>query len=374
MTARRLFFSRAALVIALPLLMLAAALPAAAQDSSEFFLRLNRLENQVRELAGTVEKLEFENRRLQDQLKRFQEDVEFRFQESAPAQPPAKQKRSDLAPDKPPAEDSAVRDIAQTTTPALPASSISDQAVPAVAARVVPAPAAVGAAGTSPAAVEAAGEAEAEAVPAEAVAAVADPAVEPAPVLAYPAGAVAAAVAPDAGRPLDLNAVAGAARARVQHFPQQAEIAPAGLSAGVAQAGIPSVAATAPGDPQQGYREAEASLRRQEFDAAEMGFRQFLQSHPRDRLAPDATYYLGESYFFRGRYREAAEQYLKLTTAFSSSARAPEGMLKLGMSLEALGARDQACATFSETVRKFPAASSDVKQGVARARSRANCA
>ena len=108
MTIRRLFFSRAALALALPLaVFMIVANPAAAQDSSDFFLRLNQLENQVRDLAGTVERLEFENRRLQEQLKRFQDDVEFRFQEAAGSQKssapsaPAKQKRSDLMPAQP---------------------------------------------------------------------------------------------------------------------------------------------------------------------------------------------------------------------------------------------------------------------------------
>ncbi|MGV6871646.1 tol-pal system protein YbgF [Pseudochelatococcus sp. B33] len=380
MTLRRLFVSGAGRALAaclLPALLFAAAVvPAAAQDASEFFLRLNRLENQVRELAGTVEKLEFENRRLQDQLRRFQEDVEFRFQESegggAPAQPPARQKRSDLTPAAPQADGRGAQpEITQTATPAVPASSISAQAV---------------APGAAAATWEAEGMEEAELAEGDEAAAEVrtargtwepggEPVVAEAPALALPRIDTPAVIGQDvdggAGRPLDLGAVAGAGRADPFQNPQSAAIVPA---IDAATAGIPSVAATAPGDPQIGYRNAEASLRRQDYEAAEMGFREFLQSHPRDKLAPEATFHLGESYFFRGRYREAAEQYLKLTTTYSASALAPEGMLKLGMSLDALGARDQACATFSETARKFPSASTEVRQGIARARSRANCA
>ena len=44
------------------------------------------------------------------------------------------------------------------------------------------------------------------------------------------------------------------------------------------------------------------------------------------------------------------------------------------VSLEALGARDQACATFSETIRKFPDADAELKAALGRARARANCA
>lgn len=54
-----------------------------AQDASEVLLRLNRMENQMRQLSGELEQLQFENKRLQDQLLKFQQDVEFRFQDSA---------------------------------------------------------------------------------------------------------------------------------------------------------------------------------------------------------------------------------------------------------------------------------------------------
>lgn len=213
-------------------------------------------------------------------------------------------------------------------------------------------------------------------------------AVEPVPVpSALPAphsggfGAIEAPATAEAeqGRPLDLGAVAGTTRIIPQATQTQLVPDPQAVpgmieeNAAGAITDIPSVAATSPGDPQEGYREAEGLFRRQQYEQAEMGFRQFLQSHPRDKLAPDATFNLGESYFFRGRYREAAEQYLKLTTAYAKSDLVPVGMLKLGMSLEALGARDQACATFSETARKFPDAGPELKQGLARARSRANC-
>ncbi|MFD2249626.1 tol-pal system protein YbgF [Pseudochelatococcus lubricantis] len=348
MTARRLFFSRAGLALAalvLPaLLLVAAALPARAQDSTDFFLRLNRLENQVRELSGTVEKLQFENRRLQDQLKRFQEDVEFRFQEQqgSGAQPaPPKQKRSDLGP-----QDASP--TIQATTPAPPASSL---------------PADAAAAGTE---MPAQPEGEAVAAAGESTEKRAEPQVNASIAGEQPAGSFAGP-----GRPLDLGAVAGVASRQSRNGSATASDGTAGAEDA---APIPSVAATAPGDPRASYDAAVALMRRQAYEEAEMSFRQFLQSHPRDKLAPDATFNLGESYFFRGRYREAAEQYLKLSTAYADSPRVPEGMLKLGMSLDALGARDQACATFSETTRKFPNVGADVKAALGRARSRANCA
>jgi tol-pal system protein YbgF len=98
-----------------------------------------------------------------------------------------------------------------------------------------------------------------------------------------------------------------------------------------------------------------------------------LQSHPRDKLTPDATFWLGESYLQRQRHREAAEQFLKVSTEYAQSQKAPDAMLRLGIALNALGARDQACATFAELERKFPQAGPSVRQGVEREQKRARC-
>jgi tol-pal system protein YbgF len=113
--------------------------------------------------------------------------------------------------------------------------------------------------------------------------------------------------------------------------------------------------------------------KQKEYENAEKGFSAFLQKNPKNRLASDAIYYLGESFYLRGRPREAAEQYLKISTNYASSGRAPEAMLRLGQSLHAIGAKEQACATFSEVVRKYPNASASVKTGAEREAKRAQC-
>jgi len=135
----------------------------------------------------------------------------------------------------------------------------------------------------------------------------------------------------------------------------------------------PSIAATGSGNARTDYDAAYAYILQRQYEQAEMGLRQFLQSHPRDRLVPDAIYWLGESYLQRSRPREAAEQFLKVSTEHARSNKAPDAMLKLGIALNALGARDQACATFAELGRKYPEAAS-VRQGAEREQKRARCA
>ena len=122
------------------------------------------------------------------------------------------------------------------------------------------------------------------------------------------------------------------------------------------------------------YDAAYASYSQKQYGQAESAFRDFIREHPRDRLAGDATYWLGESLTRQNKPKEAAQQYLKVTQEHAKSTRAPDAMLKLGMSLSSLGAKDQACATFAELGRKYPSAASHVKQGTEREQKKAGCA
>ncbi len=309
----------------------AAVWPASAQDASEFVVRLGRLENQSRMMAGQIETLQYENRQLKEQLRKFQEDVEYRLQEGkggkpAPANPgtvngvnpgsgnPAAkpQKRGDaFDPAQNPGQPGAPQQLG-TTTPSVP---LAAEQPPAVAARPLPR-----------GAIDTAEEAEA-------------------------AGAAAGY-----GEPVDL-----APPARI------------GTTGALPERPAGSVAATATGDARSDYETALADIQGRRYEQAEMTLRQFIQSHPRDGRVPAATYWLGESYLQRSRNREAAEQFLKVSTDYARSPQAPEAMLKLGISLNALGAREQACATLAELERKFPSAGQSVRHGVAREQKRARC-
>ncbi|WP_238192215.1 tol-pal system protein YbgF [Methylobacterium frigidaeris] len=305
-------------------LALAAACPAAAQDAAEFVVRLNRLENQSRQMAGQIESLQYENRQLKEQLRKFQEDVEFRFQEMKGGQRPA------------------------ASTPQAKPQKRSDAFDPSQNPGAPGAPQALGGTPGS-------GAATPSQAPRSAAAAPATPSATA--TLAPPRAAIEDET-PDYGEPVDL---------RPPSRPTAA--APAAAPRPTA-----SVAATGTGDAKADYETAYAYVLQRQYEQAEMSLRQFIQSHPRDALVPDATYWLGESYLQRNRTREAAEQFLKVSTDYARSRKAPDAMLKLGASLNALGAREQACATLAELERKFPQASSTVKQGVDREQRRARCA
>jgi tol-pal system protein YbgF len=101
--------------------------------------------------------------------------------------------------------------------------------------------------------------------------------------------------------------------------------------------------------------------------------RNFAQKFPSDPLVGDSQYWLGESYFQRQQYRDAAETFLAVTTKYEKSAKAPDALLRLGQSLAALKEKEAACAAFGEVTRKYPRASAGVKAAVDREQKKEKC-
>ena len=132
-------------------------------------------------------------------------------------------------------------------------------------------------------------------------------------------------------------------------------------------------AAGQPATPRGEFDAALGLYRDKQYEEAEKGFATFIQKNPKSKLAADATYYLGASYEQRGRTVEAAEQYVKFAKEFSTSSRAPDGMLHLGISMRVLGHNEQACATFSALTQKYPNAPGYVKSGAERESKRSQC-
>ena len=85
-----------------------------------------------------------------------------------------------------------------------------------------------------------------------------------------------------------------------------------------------------------------------DYAGAEVAFKQVVASFPTDPLAANAQYWLGETYYVRGQYKNAADAFLKGYKKYKSGDKAPDTLLKLGMSLAELGQKDAACSTLDE--------------------------
>ncbi|HHI81589.1 MAG TPA: tol-pal system protein YbgF [Rhizobiales bacterium] len=104
------------------------------------------------------------------------------------------------------------------------------------------------------------------------------------------------------------------------------------------------------------FERSSAALRSRRFGAAEAGFKSLLSKYGRDPLASDAQFMLGETYYAQRNYRLAAQTYLRGYRKYSSGRRAADTLLKLGMSLNKLGQKAQACGAFEQVQSKYKSA------------------
>ncbi len=125
--------------------------------------------------------------------------------------------------------------------------------------------------------------------------------------------------------------------------------------------------------PKQLYEQAYGHLLQQDYGAAEAAFDDFLKRYPSDALAGNAQYWLGESFFVRGQYKQAASAFLKGYQTYGKSAKAPDSLLKLAMSLDRLGQKEAACSSYGELTTRFPTAAQHIKARAQSERTRLAC-
>jgi tol-pal system protein YbgF len=134
-----------------------------------------------------------------------------------------------------------------------------------------------------------------------------------------------------------------------------------------------SLGAASTDNPELLYERSYESLLRRQFGDAEVGFRGFLDKHRDHSLAGNAQYWLGETYYVQGDYKQAAQTFLGGYREFPKSRKAADSLLKLGLSLGRLGQRQQACAAYSQVGEQFPKATEAKKRAQVESK-RAGCA
>ncbi|MBE1236112.1 tol-pal system protein YbgF [Phaeovibrio sulfidiphilus] len=123
------------------------------------------------------------------------------------------------------------------------------------------------------------------------------------------------------------------------------------------------------GSEEEQYNYAFELLNARDFAGAEQAFDAFIKAHPKGRLTGNAQYWLGETYYARGDFEQAAVAFMKGYQNYPGSAKGPDNLLKLGMSLSKLGKKNEACDAFSRIASLSPPASDAIKR---RARSSAD--
>ncbi len=151
---------------------------------------------------------------------------------------------------------------------------------------------------------------------------------------------------------------------------QSGAAAPASTQSSSLSGGVVELPA---GSPEEQYNFAFGLLRQGAYDDAEVALRAFVVQNPDDKLAGNALYWLGETYYVRGNYSDAAVTFADGYQRFPKSSKAPDNLLKLGMSLAQLGQTADACKSLRELAQQFPTAPPNVQERASRERQANGC-
>jgi tol-pal system protein YbgF len=347
---------------------------------ADLMVRIDRLENQIRQLTGEMEQMQYRNQQLEAELRRLQGDNDFRSQELGsrggprvaaappPSYPPPQAgearmgvpnqpgisggRRSDaFDPSENPNAPGASRMLGSTAPPPPyppPQAGEGRMGVPNQ-------PAVSG--GRRSDAFDPSENPNAPGVP-RALGSIPP---QPPPAFSGRGGAESTPYGAMAGAPAGAD-------------PTYGRLPAGGGPRNSGSTGPYAVATTSPSSSARDILDlGHGYLQHRDYALAEETFRGFLTKFPSDRLAAEAQFGLGESLFQRQNYHDAADAFVVLSKKYESSNKAPDALLRLGQSLAALNERELACVAFGDVGRKYPRASPSVKQAIEREQKRARC-
>lgn len=112
--------------------------------------------------------------------------------------------------------------------------------------------------------------------------------------------------------------------------------------------------------PEETYKKARAFITQAKYELAEAALKQFIQDYPNHSLVSPALYWMGETYFVRKDFGTAAKLFAEGYQKHSDHSKAPDHLLKLGMSLENIGQKKQACAAYRKLISAYPKANATI--------------
>ena len=121
------------------------------------------------------------------------------------------------------------------------------------------------------------------------------------------------------------------------------------------------------------YNYARSFLLQRDFDNAEIALQAFVEEHPDSALAGNAQYWLGETHYVRDDFILAARTFAEGYQTYPDSSKAPDNLLKLGLSLANLERTEDACLTLSKLRSEYPDAPSNILQRAQREFGRLSC-
>ncbi len=108
------------------------------------------------------------------------------------------------------------------------------------------------------------------------------------------------------------------------------------------------------GDERAAYDQAFNTMRGGQYAQSVQEFEAFLAQFPNGIYAPNALYWLGQSYYLTSRYAEAEQQFEAVVARYPTHPKAADSLLKLGLAQLETGKPELAARTLGEVGTRYP--------------------
>ena len=126
--------------------------------------------------------------------------------------------------------------------------------------------------------------------------------------------------------------------------------------------------------PRQQYDAAMDLLSRAQYVEAQSAFKAFVAANPKEELAGSAQFWVGDIAFTQKDYKTSVTAFADVIKRFPKTTKAPDAMLKLGLSLLELKQKKEGCTTLGAVKSKFPTAPKPLLERAAKRFADAKCA
>ena len=113
-------------------------------------------------------------------------------------------------------------------------------------------------------------------------------------------------------------------------------------------------------DEESQYEYAINLLKQGDYETAEKAFTEFISIGDDKNYLSNSHFWLAETYYVRENYKDAAKNYLSLYQTFPNANKAPDALLKLGISLVNMQQKEQGCMTFIQLQDSYPEANPSI--------------
>lgn len=100
------------------------------------------------------------------------------------------------------------------------------------------------------------------------------------------------------------------------------------------------------------------------YDEAELAFKHILEAYPKDKLASNAQFWLGETYYKQKDYNKAKIAFKDGYEKYKNGNKSADSFFKLGLTLKSLNENKKACIILSNFNAEFPKANKDLAKRV----------